>query len=437
MRTISHRLAAGALHVAARRPGRRRAETDAGAETIHILLLHAWGMGGTIRATLQLAGRLAERHDVEVISVVRRRDRPFFAFPPGVRVTAIDDQRREIPAGPLQRRLRRHASRLLHPADRGAGAATLWTDVHLARHLLGIRSGVLVGTRPALNLLALDAAGHGVAAIGQEHMHLAAHPRAIRAQIARRYPALDALSVLTERDRHDYAGLVGDERVVAIPNAVPAPPGPAAALTEPLVVGAGRLTPQKGFGRLLRAFAPVAERHPGWRLRICGAGPRRGALTRRADALGLDGAAVIGGPVRDLDAVLAAASIFVLSSRFEGLPLVLLEAMAHGLAVVSFDCPTGPREVIRDGHDGLLVADGDVGALSAAIEALVADEALRHRLGAAARETARRWSPDAAAARWEELLAATSQTPPGGRMSAARRALQVTQHLRRRPAKRA
>jgi glycosyltransferase involved in cell wall biosynthesis len=105
--------------------------------------------------------------------------------------------------------------------------------------------------------------------------------------------------------------------------------------------------------------------------------------------------------------------------------------------VVSFDCPTGPREVIRDGHDGLLVADGDVGALSAAIEALVADEALRHRLGAAARETARRWSPDAAAARWEELLAATSQTPPGGRPPAARRALQVTQHLGRRPAKRA
>jgi glycosyltransferase involved in cell wall biosynthesis len=397
---VRHRLA-----VALARPLARRGGRDDGVE-VRFLLMHAWGMGGTIRSTLNVAGQLARRHEVEVISVVRRRDEPHFAFPPGVRVTAIDDQRPGRRAGALTSLLRRRGGLLMHPHDRAARASTLWTDVVLVRRLRRVRGGVLVGTRPALNLLALDLAAPGVVTVGEEHMHLARHNEGMRAQIARRYGDLDALVTLTEADRDAYRGhLRRPTRVVAIPNAVPSMPAPPAGERAPVVLGVGRLTPQKGFARLVRAFALVAPEHPAWRLRICGDGRRRRSLRALVTRLGLTGRVELPGAVARIDEEMARASVFALSSRFEGFPMVLLEAMSMGLAIVSFDCPTGPRELLDDGRTGLLVPEGDVRALAAAIERLVTDEALRARLGAAAREAARAYAPDRVGVLWDELLA--------------------------------
>jgi glycosyltransferase involved in cell wall biosynthesis len=103
---------------------------------------------------------------------------------------------------------------------------------------------------------------------------------------------------------------------------------------------------------------------------------------------------------------MANASMFVLSSRFEGLPMVLLEAMRAGLPVVAFDCPTGPREVVADGETGLLIEDGDEAALGAAMLRLIDDEALRRRFGAAGRRRVEsEYTMDAVGSRWEALIA--------------------------------
>ena len=150
-----------------------------------------------------------------------------------------------------------------------------------------------------------------------------------------------------------------------------------------MVVAAGRLVGAKGFDRLIRAFTWVAEAHPGWRLRICGGGPARAALAALIDELRLGGRVELAGKVRDIEAELEAASVFALSSRVEGLPLALLEAMAKGLAVVSFDNCAGPCEVIEHGADGLLVPGGDERALARAICALIESPDLRRRLGGA------------------------------------------------------
>ena len=111
------------------------------------------------------------------------------------------------------------------------------------------------------------------------------------------------------------------------------------------------------------------------------------------------------GRTRHLDAKLAEASVFALSSRFEGFGMVLVEAMSHGVPVVSFDCPRGPGEIIDEGVDGLLVPEGDVEALSAALLELVEDPERRRAMGEAAARAAERFGVAPVAERWEALLA--------------------------------
>jgi glycosyltransferase involved in cell wall biosynthesis len=374
---------------------------------ISILLMHAWSMGGTVRTVLNTASHLARTHDVEVLGMFRTRDRPFFDVPPGVTVTAIDDRRVHVPRGRLRKLLEGQPSVLFPWADARTRKCTLWTDVMLARALRSRRSGVLIGTRPGLNLLAADVAAPSpsLVAVGQEHMHLPAHNRRLRKAIRRGYPKLDAVAVLTEADRAEYADRLGPAvRVEQIPNAVSELGGALPDLSAKTVIAAGRLTRQKDFGRLIRAFALVAERHPDWQLRICGGGPRRRPLTRLIAELGLGDNVVLAGPVHDLGAEMARASMYALSSRREGFPMVLLEAMGKGLPAVSFDCPTGPREIVVDRENGLLVPHQDVPALAAAIDEMIEDEALRRRCGAGARATAERYSLATIGARWDSLL---------------------------------
>jgi glycosyltransferase involved in cell wall biosynthesis len=192
--------------------------------------------------------------------------------------------------------------------------------------------------------------------------------------------------------------------VEQIPNAVPDLGGERASPDSPIVVAAGRLTPQKGFDLLIGAFATVARERPGWQLRIHGAGPQRAELRRLIGEHSLYSSVFLMGPTQQLGEALAQGSIFVLSSRFEGFGMVIVEAMSKGLAVVSFDCPRGPSEIISHGRDGLLVPELDTAALGAAIRELAGDRERRAELGAAAIETARRYDREAIGARWDALL---------------------------------
>jgi glycosyltransferase involved in cell wall biosynthesis len=390
---------------ARRRPRGRRVD---GVPTVYILIASAYGMGGTIRAALNLAGHLAQRHPVEVISVYRYRRRSFFGkFPPGVRVTALDDRRRSVaahgPAGRLREALRQVRSILVHSHDTRIDEFNLWTDIQLVRKLRGLH-GWLITTRPGLNLLAAEIAPPGLVTIGQEQMHLGNHDRVIRRAMARLYPRLDALVALTDGDAGRYRELVGDGlRVVTIPNTVRAMPGPSADLGEKTVLAAGRFAHQKGFDLLLPAWAEVAAAHPDWRLRLCGSGSLKAELEAQIAELGLREAVDLQGPA-DMAEAMANASIFALSSRFEGFPLILLEAMSKGMAVVSFDCPTGPGEIIDDHRDGILVPPRDIEAFAAGLCELIEDEGLRRRCGAAAVATGRQYTIEAVGAQWDALL---------------------------------
>jgi glycosyltransferase involved in cell wall biosynthesis len=278
-------------------------------------------------------------------------------------------------------------------------------DVQLVRHLRG-RSGFLIGTRPALNFIAAELAPPGTIAIGEEQMHLRHHVKPLRLAMRELYPRLDKLVVLTETDRERYAKHLGRRhaaKLAVIPNTARQMGGPKADLSATRVLAAGRLTRQKGFDVLVDAWAEVADAHPDWTLRICGKGHLRNALRRQVRQRDVGASVELPGP-RDLEVEMAEASIFVLSSRFEGFPLVLLEAMSKGMAVVAADCPTGPRDVIRDRENGLLVPMNDPEALAEGIRTFMNDPELRRRCGEAAVETAREYSIDAVGPRWEALF---------------------------------
>jgi glycosyltransferase involved in cell wall biosynthesis len=169
-------------------------------------------------------------------------------------------------------------------------------------------------------------------------------------------------------------------RVVAIPNPVKAVDESAsvaqaheAFFERPVVLGVGRLAPQKDFVTLLEAFSGVVERHD-VNLVVLGEGPDREPLARRADELGLSDRVFWPGFVPDPRPYMERARAFVLSSRNEGFPNALLEAMAIGTAVISTDCPFGPRELLDDGRYGALVDVADVGGLTRALLAELASE---------------------------------------------------------------
>jgi len=369
-----------------------------GFEGVRILLMHAYGMGGTIRTCLTLAEHLAKHGPVEVISIVRSRDEPFFPFPEGVTVTVLDDRR-----GGWRRGL---PSLLVHPDDHTFAKLSLRTDLELLKRLRHMRSGVLVTTRPGFNVLAARHAPKELTVVGQEHMNIASHLPGLTHDIERSYGRLDALAVLTDADRADYARMLAGSptRVEQIPNAVPELAGGTADPASPIVVAAGRLTPQKGFDLLIPAFRAVVDEHPEWQLRIHGAGPQRPELRRLVAEHDLYSNVFLMGPTAQLGEALAQGSIFVLSSRFEGFGMVIVEAMSKGLAVVSFDCPRGPSEIISDGADGVLVPELDVAALGRAISDLAGDPDRRARLGQAAIQTARRYDREAIGERWDALL---------------------------------
>jgi glycosyltransferase involved in cell wall biosynthesis len=275
----------------------------------------------------------------------------------------------------------------------------------------------IVSFLPHVNVAAVLAAwGMKVPVVVSERTFPPAMPLGRGLETLRRfaYPRAKGVVVQTERTRRWLADccpraagwVIPNPVVCPLPNAEPSvAPHSVVDTARRIVVGVGRLSEEKGFGRLLAAFGELAHRFPGWELVLLGEGQERQRLEAQAESLGLSDRVHLPGRVGNLGDWYARADLFVMSSRFEGFPNALVEAMAHGLPAVSVDCETGPADIIREGVDGYLVSPSEgTAGLARAMEGLMQNDDRRRRMGEAAVAVRERFSPERVMAEWDEVL---------------------------------
>jgi glycosyltransferase involved in cell wall biosynthesis len=338
----------------------------------------------------RLAHSWSEAGSAVGVVTIGARDTDAYALPPAVRRISLD---------------------LVRPARTPLDGAvrSLRRVVLLRRALVELAPEVVVCFLGRTNVLSLLAsAGTGMRVYACERSDPTQERLGAGWSALRRLTYPRAAGVVVQTERVAAWARAFCARVHVIPNFV-VPPAlvatPGAARSGHRLLAMGRLSHEKGFDLLLEAFGRVAERHPQWTLTVLGEGPARSALESLARTRCPVGRVSFPGRVPDPVPHLAAADAFALTSRYEGFPNALIEAMACGLAVVAFACPSGPAEIVTHERDGLLVPAGDVGALAAALDRLMADPGERARLGSSARTVTVRLAPERILSAWSALLA--------------------------------
>lgn len=224
--------------------------------------------------------------------------------------------------------------------------------------------------------------------------------------LLRHLKKLERLVVLTEKDQEAWVEL---ERVETIPDPLPIVPTTISKLVEKRVVAIARYSHEKGIDLLLKAWAEVEKKDCEWRLDVYGDGDRT-SYEQQIDDLKIDRTrCMLHSRTDDVEREYCNSSIFVLSSRFEGFGMVIIEAMACGLPVVAFDCPWGPSSIITDGVDGLLAENGNPSALAHKLLKVMADESLRQSVSREAVDHVQRYSIDRIATVWKALFEELTQ----------------------------
>ena len=368
-----------------------------------LVVIHSLRTGGAERVALQWCEwLLQEGHQVQLVTP-QRADRDFYPLPPNL-------QRRHAP--PLPGLLERLGPLVFPLRVRQLNRLICNGSFNLA---LGITA------LPAIKLL-LAARGTGLPVVVSERIFPGSAPLSKPWCWLRRlsYPWAALHVVQTEAIADWLKERQLAQRIRVLPNAIRWPlsvhqpclePADVLGQDQRFILAVGTKPHQKGFDRLVAAWQRIAERHPGWRLVL--AGLPESSWPQNWEALPKGVARpLLPGRVGNLGAWYAQASLFVLSSRYEGIPNVLLEAMAYGCACLAVDCPTGPAELIRHDQDGwLLPEETSVAALAEAMETLIKQPELRRRLGRSARSVRDRFAESRIRAQMLEALAPWLESP--------------------------
>ncbi|MCD0482083.1 glycosyltransferase [Streptacidiphilus sp. ASG 303] len=363
-------------------------------------------MGGVCSWAHRMAGLLTDRghrlHLVGVVPVPEDRRQVFSAEPPYPMTTLYTEH--PPPAwSPRGVRGRLDLAARRRNAAREAGMDAAAARLSAVLRQAGPGAVVIVTQVWAMEWVA-RADLSGLTVIGMSHESFDTCRASSRfARVKRWYRDVDRLVVLTPEDADRWIR-EGMNSTCGIPNPLPFETPAPSPREERTVLSIGRLSEEKGYDMLLDAWAEAVRGREGWRLRIHGSGPEEERLRRQCTALGLDGSVEFAGRTGDVPGALARASVFALSSRGEGFPLSLMEAMECGVPCVAFDCAPGVREIVRDGEDGLLVPMGHTTGLAHRLGRLMDDRELRDAMGDRARANIARYAPEAVVRRWEELF---------------------------------
>ncbi|MCM1292326.1 MAG: glycosyltransferase family 4 protein [Bacteroides sp.] len=221
---------------------------------------------------------------------------------------------------------------------------------------------------------------------------------------ARRY---DRFVVLTAEDARYWTGV---PRIAVVPNAIGFDPIKADPASSRTVLAVGRLTYQKGFDRLIHAWAKASADLPDWRLEIVGSGELLCELQQLADSLDVSHSVTFTSHCADMPCKYSRAAMLAMTSRYEGLPMALIEAQSSGLPIVVMDCKCGPHDVVTDGVDGFITAPDDIDATADRLRQLMQSDSLRTEMGRRGLEASRRYRPEAIMRRWADIFTSLCNT---------------------------
>jgi glycosyltransferase involved in cell wall biosynthesis len=363
-----------------------------------LIFISSLSVGGAERVTVNLANHWALKGWEITIVTLRQQSDDFYALNHAVSRVALemDGDSGNVIVG-LIRNLRRVMA--------------------LRRVLRQVRPDVALGMMDRANvLLAISSCGlHQIRAVGSERVYPPQHPLGALWERLRfhSYGHLYAVVAQTEKGAEWLKSHTKAQRVIAIPNPASWPlinqmpfinVENILGAGRKLLLAVGRLSCQKQFGLLVGCFQSLASRHADWDLVILGEGPLRSRLEVQVSEAGLRNRVFFPGRAGNIGDWYDSADLYVMSSRFEGFPNTLVEAMSYGLPVVSFDCDTGPRDIIRHKVDGLLVSSGNEQELTATLNQLMGDENLRVELANRAVDVRARFTTERIAEKWEHLF---------------------------------
>ena len=349
------------------------------------------GLGGSQRVINNLANYFSKnyRYDVTIINYIKKIKEDNFSYDKNVKIVYLDNKRKEKPIKKyLTKRMR---------------------EKKIKEFILANKFDIVIGISAHANII-LGKIGKGIGSklIGTEHVSYDRHSFKTKMRKRLYYPNLDKLAVLTDYDYGKYTVFL--KNVVKIENSIPDEFKAEGYNAESKkIMAAGRLTEQKGFDMLIKSMPAVIQKHPDWCLDIYGEGQDENSLVAIIKEKKLEKNVQIKKFSKEIHKLMKNYSFFVLSSRYEGFGLVIAEAQSTGLPVVSFNCKTGPGEIINDGKDGILVEPENVGELSAAIIKMIENGGKkREGISENAVKNAKRFKIDDICEKWkilfEELL---------------------------------
>lgn len=341
--------------------------------------------GGIERVTVNLANELVKENDITIVSYFKTNKKINYDLNEKIKIKYISDEKYDGKPGSLKRLLKFLKSLYI-----------------VTEYLKKEDNDIIIaqGMPVALMLFFLNFMNKKI--IVCEHVHCFYYRKFVRFIRNILYKFYFKIIVLTDKDKEYFQKSL--KNVECIPNFIPDISDKSSQLNNKVLISVGRLEEQKGYDILINICGKFLYKYPDWKLKIFGEGNLKKELQDQIEKFNLESQILLMGTTDKIEEEYLKSDIYIMSSRYEGMPMVLLEAMSYGLPVVSFDCPCGPKDIIKDGKDGFLVSFGEVGEMQEKVEMLIKDENLRRKMGKNGKKKIEQFSKEKVLKKWENLF---------------------------------